>query len=86
MVKNFRIIFLSVKYEDFEYLIIYSIKYQNIKIIWRNLFGYWLPAIFKGLGQHCIKNRHVMEITAYAQEHFQKMVPVSKSLTCNPHM
>lgn len=67
------------KGSNFKHFFIYSTQYnQRIQRIWKNLCKkdkvenqHWM------LWQHCFKNRHVTEITAWAEEH---------SSLCHPQM
>lgn len=49
---------------------------------------HWTPVIFRPYRWHCIKNRcdSVMEIIAWAQEHFQKSLNTVPSTKKKPHV
>ena len=79
---NFRMMFLNVNCEYFDYSFIYtgdiSVYGQKSTLSARDLWP---------LRQHSIRHRHdsVMEITAWAQEHFQKS-PSVNTVHCSVHI
>jgi len=81
---TFRIIFWNFHFQN---LIFHHLQYAILSKAWENIPAhkghgkseYSALVILRPLGQYCIKNWHVsvMEITAGAQEHFQKSLSLN---------